>query len=217
MNTVSFVTSGAPSFPPFKYINFVYGIVGLSFNLPSFCLWLGANALQIKAMKYVSLLYAMGLVAVTITVVNHCNCARLSCHRIMPRKTSIVQGLTAFLVICYSQCARTSFQILTVARVLGMGKEWSKNVVFYYGSILYFSREHLPYAIPAIFMLIIVVIPLPLVLFFDPFLLKIEGHLVQQKPCLKWTLKFKPFLILFKDVLEMILVTLLACSSSIVW
>ena len=73
-------------------------------------------------------------------------------------------------------------------------------------AILYFSREHLPYAIPAIFMLIIVVIPLPLVLFFDPFLLKIEGHLVQQKPCLKWTLKFKPFLILFKDVLEMILV-----------
>ena len=149
LNTVSFVTSGAPSFPPFKYINFVYGIVDLSFNLPSFCLWLGANALQIKAMKYVSLLYAMGLVAVTITVINHCNCARLSCHRIMPRKTSIVQGLTAFLVICYSQCARTSFQILTVARVLGMRKEWSKNVVFYDGSILYFSREHLPYAIPA--------------------------------------------------------------------
>ena len=204
LSTLSFVANGAHGFPPLKYIDFVYGIVDLNFNFPTFCLWSGANALQIKAMKYVSLLYAMGLVVVTITVVNHCNCsARLSCrfcHRIMPRQFSIVQGLIAFVVICYSQCARTSFQILTVARVLGMGKNWSKNVVFYDGSISYFSREHLPYAIPAVFMLIIVVAPLPLVLLFDPFLLKVEGRLVQHgllKPCLLWTLfrmKFKPFL-----------------------
>ena len=77
LNTVSFVANGAGQFKTFYYIDFVYGIVDLDFNFP-FCFWSGASALQIKAMKYVSLLYAMGLVVVTITVVNHCNCARLS-------------------------------------------------------------------------------------------------------------------------------------------
>ena len=197
---VGFVANGAGQFQPFYYIDFVYGIVDLSFNFP-FCFWSGANALQMKAMKYVSLLYAMGLVVVTITVVNRCNCARLSrrlCCK--TRQTSIVQGIIAFLVICYSQCALNSFQILTVARVLGIGDKEIRKVVFYAGNISYFRLGHLPYAIPAIFMLIVVVIPLPLVLFFDPFLLKIEGLLVQHhllKSCLPWTqfrMKFKPFL-----------------------
>ena len=200
INTVSFVANGSSNFRPFYYIDFVYGIVDLSFKF-QFCFWSGANALQMKAMKYVSLLYAMGLVVVTITVVNRCNCARLSrrfCCR--ARQTSIVQGITAFLVICYSQCAQTSFQILTVARVLGIRSEEAKKVVFYAGNISYFSPGHLPYAIPAIFILIVVVIPLPLILFFDPFLLKIEGLLVQHhllRSCLQWTqfkMKFKPFL-----------------------
>ena len=72
--------------------------------------------------------------------------------------------------------------------------------MYYAGNIDYFDPQHLPYAIPAIFILIIVVIPLPLVLFFDPFLLKIEGLLVQHhllRSCLPWTrfrMKFKPFL-----------------------
>ena len=199
-NTINFLANGAGQFKPFYYIDFVYGIVDLDFNFP-FCFWSGASALQIKAMKYVSLLYAMGLVVVTITVVNHCNCARLSrrlCRR--TRQTSIVQGIIAFLVICYSQCANNSFKILTMARVSSIGDIEVKRVVYYAGSISYFSLEHLPYAIPAVFILIVVVIPLPLVLFFDPFLLKIEGLLVQHhllRSCLPWTqfrMKFKPFL-----------------------
>ena len=194
------VAKGSNDFQPFYYIDLVYGIVDLRFQFP-FCFWSGASALQIKAMKYVSLLYAMGLVVVTITVVNHCNCARLSrclCRR--TRQTSIVQGIIAFLVICYSQCARNSFQILTVATAEHIGNKDRKYLVFYAGSISSFGLEHLPYAIPAIFILIVVVIPLPLVLFFDPFLLKIEGLLVQHhllRSCLPWTqfrMKFKPFL-----------------------
>ena len=200
LTTTSFSVADAVYFKPFKYIDYIYGIVDLRFGL-LFCFWSGASALQIKAMKYVSLLYAMGLVVVTITVVNHCNCARLSrrlCRR--TRQTSIVQGIIAFLVICYSQCAQNGFKILTVATAESIGNNKTKHVVYYAGNIDYFDPQHLPYAIPAVFLLIVVVIPLPLVLFFDPFLLKIEGLLVQHhllRSCLPWTqfrMKFKPFL-----------------------
>ena len=81
-----------------------------------------------------------------------------------------------------------------------MGNNNTKYSVFYKGDYDYFDSNHLPYAIPAIFMLIVVVIPLPLVLFLDPFLLKIEGVLVQREAfqsCQPWTrfrMKFKPFL-----------------------
>ena len=57
----------------------------------------------------------------------------------------------------------------------------------------------MPYAIPAILITAFVLVPLPLLLFFDPFFLKIEGFLVKHRvlgSCLPWTLfrmKFKPF------------------------
>ena len=200
LSTTSFSVADAVYFKPFKYLDYIYGIVDLRYGF-KFCFWSGANALQMKAMKFVSLLYAMGLVVVTITVVNRCNCARLSrrfCCR--ARQTSIVQGIIAFLVICYSQCAQTSFQILTVATAESIGNNKTKYVVYYAGNINYFDLRHLSYAIPAIFMLVVVIIPLPLILFFDPFLLKIEGLLVQHhllRSCLPWTqfrIKFKPFL-----------------------
>ena len=53
LNTINFVANGAGQFQPFYYIDFVYGIVDLDFDFP-FCFWSGANALQMKAMKYVS-------------------------------------------------------------------------------------------------------------------------------------------------------------------
>ena len=74
----------------------------------------------------------------------------------------------------------------------------TKRVVFYAGEIDYFSYNHLPYAIPALLVLTCIVIPFPLLLLFDPFLLKLEGFLVQHrllKTVLPWTCfrnKFKP-------------------------
>ena len=189
---------------PFKYLGYIYGIVDLSYEFHSFCFWSGANALQMKAMKYVSLLYAVGLVIVTVLLFKQCTC---SCSRInrylhrRARRITTVQGLTAFLVICYSQCAQTSFELLTSATVSGIGNQYFKTVVFYGGSLSYFSPEHLTYAIPALLILVIIVFPFPLLLFCDPFLLKLESCLVHHqalKPtCLPWTrlrMKFKPFL-----------------------
>ena len=202
LNTVGFSVNETVDFPPFKYLALIYGVIDLSFNFYPFCLWSGANALQIKVMKFVSLLYAVGLVIVTVLLVNRCRCGRvnrLCCH--IGRQASIVQGLTAFLVICYSQCARTSFQLLTMTTVVGIGNQNKSTVVFYNGEIPYLGYDHLPYAIPAFFMLSVIVIPLPILLLCDPFLLKLEGYLIQQQvlksTCLPWTqfrMKLKPFL-----------------------
>ena len=66
---------------------------------------------------------------------------------------------------------------------------------------LILASNTLPNAIPAVLMLVVVVFPFPLLLFCDPFLLKLESCLVHHqalKPtCLPWTrlrMKFKPFL-----------------------
>ena len=189
---------------PFRYLGGIYGIVDLSYEFHSFCFWSGANALQMKAMKYVSLLYAVGLVIVTVFFVNQCTCSCSRVNRYFPRRArriTTVQGLTAFLVICYSQCAQTSFELLTSATVLGISNQNFKTVVFYDGKMSFLSNEHLPYAIPAFLVLVTIVFPFPLLLFCDPFLLKLESCLVHHqalKPtCLPWTqlrMKFKPFL-----------------------
>ena len=103
------------------------------------------------------------------------------------------------MVICYSRCTHITFKILSWSTASGIGSQTTKNVVYYAGHIEYFSSRHLPYAIPAVLILTFIVVPLPLVLFFDPFLLKMEGVLVQHgilKSCLPWTrfrMKFKPF------------------------
>ena len=130
---------------PFRYLGYIYGIFDLSYEFHPFCFWSGANALQMKAMKYVSLLYAVGLVIVTISLVNRCTCSCIRVSRYLirrARKITTVQGLTVFLVICYSQCAQTSFELLISTPVSGIGNQYLKTVVFYDGKISYFSLEH---------------------------------------------------------------------------
>ena len=196
--TVKFSVSEATPFISFTTINRIYGVLDLNFEVYPFCLWTGADALDMLVLKYVSVLYALGLVICTILLVNYINCGRLSRCLRLNRQHSFVQGLTAFLVICYSQCTRVTFMILTMSYAVGMGKETSKRVVFFAGEMDYFHHKHLPYAIPALFVLTGVVTPLPLLLLFDPFLLQFEGllvrwHLLNRR--LPWTIfrtKFKP-------------------------
>ena len=200
--SISFTVNGAISeIRGFAFVDYLYGIVDLKFQYISFCLWAGATTLDIQVMKYVSMAYAMLLVICAVLLVNYCNCGKLSkCCLRRSRQRSIVHGLSAFIVICYSQCAQVTFRILALSTATNMGKNYTIRSVFYKGDYDYFGSNHLPYAIPAIFVLLFVVVPLPLVLFLDPFLLKLEGVLNQREAlqsCQPWTrfrMKFKPFL-----------------------
>ena len=57
------------------------------------------------------------------------------------------------------------------------GREYPHKIVFINGEMKYLSRAHLFYAIPAIIVVAVIVIPTPLCLLCDPIFLKIEDHL----------------------------------------
>ena len=144
----------------YYFFNFdFFGIDGLSF-----CLWKGATTLDILAFKYVTVVYALVLVIITTVVMNACNCYRIcSCLKLQSVKGSVIHGLSAFLIMCYTQCALVSFRILGATSLYSQGHKYNRTVVYRYGEIVYFSKDHLPYAMPAIFSLI-VIIGLPTIL-----------------------------------------------------
>ena len=187
----------------------IYSIFNLDFfalEELSFCLWAGATTMDMLVMKYVTVLFALGLIVSTILLVNYCSCDRLRKYLIRKNKQqpfkqhSIVQGITAFLVICYSQCTLIAFYSLTSATITGKGgKQYNNTSTYFDGTISYFSLEHLPFALPAVLVLFTIVIPLPVILFGDPFFLKLEyfanRRFFPTKNLYPWTRfrqKFKP-------------------------
>uniref|UniRef100_A0A1X7VDS3 Uncharacterized protein n=1 Tax=Amphimedon queenslandica TaxID=400682 RepID=A0A1X7VDS3_AMPQE len=150
--------NGAVEFKPAFIVN-IYTVIYNMFNLNffdidelSFCLWKGASTLDIISIKLKG---------------KQC-CKSTSSY-------SVVQGLTAFLVMSYFQCSRISFILLNKGTPHGIGGKLYRPLVFWDGSLEYFSPHHLQYAIPAIISLIIFIIPFPLILTFDGLLLKIES------------------------------------------
>ena len=128
----------------------------------SFCLWEGAQTLDLLIFKYVTIIYALFLVLFIITVMRCCTCT--SRFKLLSKlrgkrnpKNTIIHGLTGFLVMCYSECTRISLLLLTPTPLENMSKDGNnivKNVVFYNGELTFFKGTHLYYALPALFFLI---------------------------------------------------------------
>ena len=86
----------------------------------SFCLWEGATALDMLAFRYVTIMYSLFLVIVTVILLKKCT-FRFRCCQVSKQlknehqnlKHSILNGLSAFLVMSYSECTRVSLMILT--------------------------------------------------------------------------------------------------------
>ena len=137
----------------------------------SFCLWKGASTLDVIAWKYVTIVYALFLIIVTICILNTltCKCVRWRPHTL---KNAVIHGFTAFLVMSYSQCTKVSFQLLTYTKLLRYNFTESERVVLYGGEEAVFNGVHIKYAVPAIiFMLTIVILP-PILLFLYPLIFK---------------------------------------------
>ena len=181
----------------------VYNSLNIQFfyidNL-SFCLWAGAGSLDMLAMKYAAVLFSVFLIGLFVFISNHCNSCIKKLH-LNTEQHSVLQGLTAFIAICYFQCTRITFLLLNQVTLKGIGGKPYGIVVFWDGSLAYFSVQHLMYAIPAIICLVVVVIPFPLVLLLDGVLIKIEGYLGTKYQFIQrmrpWTIlhvKVKPLL-----------------------
>lgn len=160
---------------------FIYRIFILNFftlDKFSFCLWKGANTLDILAFKYVTVVYSIMLVILTVALKKVCNPSCLKNRKFIASsntsvKNTMIHGFSAFFVMCYSQCAKVTLFILTPARVYSMGSVNITSVVFYHGDYLYLKGHHLKYALPAyLFGITIVIIP-PLLLVVYPLCYKV--------------------------------------------
>ena len=158
----------------------VYGLFNLNmFNINglSFCLISDANAMHLLMFQYGTVVYAVLLVIVTILLLrlHSCYCC-VKLGKLCGRRNirgSIVDGLSTFLVLCYFMCTRTTFQILTPVTLRGIGETRRQTVPLFLGDESYLGKGHLPFAIPAMFCLLIVIIPLPCILVIEPVLTKL--------------------------------------------
>ena len=183
LNSLYIDTSGLiPLSPAMNTLARGYQIIYGFFNLNileisplSFCLIPRASALDILAFKYVTIIYALFLVILVIWLMSKCHsitkCFGKYC-RITTVKTFIIHGLSAFLILCYSQSLMVSLHLLRgyhlVARQ-GSDLKISKRV-WLNGNMVYFSREHLLYALPALFFLLTIGILPPIILLAYPLL-----------------------------------------------
>jgi len=175
--------NGLIEFPEYiRIIQMIQDLCYRFFNLDffsleklSFCLWKGATVMDALIMKYVTVGYALVLVLLTIFI-SRGRCGRFHyCTKLYTPKTILIHGLSAFFVLCYSQCARVSFQILNSACLFSTNFTCEVAVVHRGGYMDYFGREHLQYAVVAIAVLVCIVIIPPLLLLLYPLMFKFLG------------------------------------------
>jgi hypothetical protein len=155
-----------------KAYRFIYRMFNLEFftlDELSFCIWQGATTMDVLAVKYITIVYALLLVVATIVVMKICT---IRCFKLSP-KGSIIHGLSAFFVICYAQCTNVTLVILTPTKVYGLGFKTLEYAVYYQGDIPYMKGDHLRYAIPALFFLVTFVAVPPILLLVYPLCYKI--------------------------------------------
>ena len=150
------------------------------FNLPTFsyCLFKGANSLDVIAFDYVTVVYSLLLIVFTVVIMNlRCNKLNRLLQKLNGKRVhlsqSIIHGLSGFLVMCYARTTTSSLQLLTPAWLHDEGPNFSETVVYYYGEEKFFHGAHLKYAIPAIFALIVMTLLPPLILLLYPLCYKV--------------------------------------------
>ena len=179
-----FEKSIAPLTNAYKAIYTMSNMNYFSIDQLSFCLWQGATTLDIIAWKYFTIVYGFCLILVTVFLLNTTTCKKLCiCWRPHNLKNAVIHGLTAFLVMCYSQCAKVSFLLLTTTTLNHHDLHTNKTVVLFSGENEAFDGIHSKYAIPALLFITVIVILPPLILFLYPLSFKLLAlcHLSELK------------------------------------
>ena len=187
----------------FYFYRVLLGIFNFEILNLSVCVIPTDSIMKLFMIKYATLLYAFFLVLATILLLRLHSC--YSCVKLCRQcgrrniRGSIVDGLSAFLVLCYFQCAVTTSEILTPAHLLGYNNEWIKTVPLFDGELDYFRGCHLFYAIPAFLCLIFILIPPPTILLLEPLLTKMFSMDCFTRTYRRWLynrlrLKLMPFL-----------------------
>ena len=190
-------------FQAFKMIYGIFDLETFEIDQLSFCLFKDATIMDLMLIKYLTTLYALLLIIITILVLKfhsfHC-CIKL-CHKCGRRniRGSIVNALTAFLVLCYFRCLIITLYILFPSYVKGDHEVTLKTVPLYNGDMSYLSNDHLKYVTPALICLMVIILPPPIILLSEPLLVRVSGVLNIRRNAVTYTLhrlrmKLKPFL-----------------------
>ena len=131
----------------YEISNFNY----LSIESLSFCLWRGSTTLDVIAWRYVTIVYAFFLIIATVFLLNTTRCKRVfRFWRPHNLRNAVIHGFTAFLVMCYSQCTKVSFQLLTITTLVSHNFTVSERVIQYSGEDTPFDLRHSRYGVPAV-------------------------------------------------------------------
>ena len=190
INTFSFTAQPIEMTVLFRMFSFLIGFLNLEFfklDRLSFCLWSEATVLDNLVFHYVTTVYTILLLAAIIFLFKYFSfdkkVAKFKCCRKahdwivqkIPLTSPIVHSLSTFLILSYTQYTNTSFQILSRLHLYGEGEKHIKTVVRLNGNVDYFSKAHLPYALPAVLIILFLAIPPPLLLISYPLLWKIKA------------------------------------------
>ena len=152
----------------------IYRIFNLNFfavNSLSFCLWKSATTLDVIAFKYITIVFSFVLVIATYMLMNFCSIYRCEKHKLCRHFTvqsSIIHGISTFLVMCFAQCVQVSFLLLTPGRIYGKGGKLIESRLLYHGDISMYSIQHALYATPAFICIAVLVVPPTILLLWYP-------------------------------------------------
>ena len=171
MPLISYIPSFVPMSPTnntfFRIHRFIFGFLNLDFfNLDpfSYCQWSGATVFDNLAFRYVTTFFAIFLLAILVLAVKYCpNKTGVTCTKIADMikvsNTWIIHIISTLLILPYTQYTLVSFHILSCLTISGEGKVTVRSVVRLQGSVDYFGVDHLPYAIPAVLVLLFLSLP----------------------------------------------------------
>ena len=140
-----------------------------------FCLHPNASTLQVLSLDYIIAAYPLALIVLTYTLVtlHYYNCRVVvwlwrPFHKCFARfrrqwdiQNSLVDGFATFLLLSYVKFLSVSFDILMPTILWDKWGQQKSIMLYYDGSVVYFGKEHLPYAILAIiFMLMFTLFPI---------------------------------------------------------
>lgn len=173
-----------------------YSIWNLDFFktiIPPFCLHTSLKTMHVIALSYVRAFYPLVLVIACYFLIEMyargwkaivCICRPFSLllgrfRRNWQIRTSVIDAFATFLVLAYTKLCSTSFFLL-VPNVIynSTGGVYNLQLLYMDASVEYQSSEHLWCMIFALCVVTLIVIPLPLVLFFYP--LKIVQKVLQR-------------------------------------
>ena len=188
----------------FEILKMVYGVFDFDVfenDSISFCIMPKATVLDMLILKYLSTFYAFFLIIATIVVLklNSFYACIKFCHKCGRRniRGSVINGLTAFLVLTYYRCLIITLKILFPSYI--SIAHYRKLVSFYNGNLGFMKDAHLKYAIPALICFVCIILPPPLLLISEPLLIQFSGRINLRRNRLTYSLhilrmKMKPFL-----------------------